>query len=269
MINFKKAFILLFILGPILIFAQTEPNQIKIVPTEEEISPATITIEFVTSSKTSTETPNFREKIQILKEKIKNIKSSDEFKNEIQKLKDEQKALREAINKRIEEIREQKEKLIKETRENLLPKIEMLKEKQREASLKMYDKINDLNKNFTDNYLKYISQIEEKLVKAEEKIKELKSRGLNTENAEKKLLEAQNKINELREQVLNQQNKIYDFKDLSTSTPVKQYFAQKVKEFRETHKNLRELIVKEGRSVVKNVLDEIKKLLATTTPSQQ
>jgi len=271
----RTKILILNLLIPFLILAQTEVNPIKIMPLEDEISKATVSIEVSTSSnERSTSTFEFKERIEKIRERIRNLKSQNisKLKEEIDRLKEEQKFIREEISKKTEELRIQREKIIEEMKSNIESKFSSLKDKQKEAALRIFAKMNELNKIFTDNYLRYILQIEEKIVRAEEKIKEMKSRGIVTGDAEMKILEAQNKINELREKIISQQNKIYEFEDFNTSTtstPPNKYFAQKVKEFRENHKELRELIVKEGRRVVKDILDEIKKALTpTTTPSQ-
>jgi len=233
----------------------------------EEIT-STVPGEFATSV-----FPNKIERVKELIEELKKKKgiTKEEFISEISNVKEEQRRKIKDLEDRIETLTKERVKNLEGYKVKIKEKIDELginlNEKQNEALERLYDKINELNKIHTDNYLKYLFQIEEKLLKLEAKAREIESRGIDVSSIELALIEAQEKINELKSKVIEQQSKIYSFTDLKA--PLRNYFAQKIEELRNDHQNLRQLIVKEGREVVRKVLEEVKNTLKVSTSTPQ
>lgn len=245
----------------------------------EETTPtiSATTVESTISPSTSTIYQTFKEKLENLK-KLK-LQEKENIKKYLDELKNEQDMARQQFFQKIQELNEKRRQFLEEKKTELQNKIneakQLFNEKRKAAIANLYNKINDVNKIQTDNLLKYITQLEEKLIKLEARTKEIEARGFNVESIKIKILEGQNKINELKDKVIAQQNKIIDLSDVPTSTVnmAKDYLAKKIKELREEHQALRQEVVKEGRQALKDVLDEIKKVIYSTstqlTPSNQ
>ncbi len=199
----------------------------------------------------------------LLKEELaKREKPSTEEREDLMEKKEVIKKIRPLLIKRYLQAKEEREKKLKAFKAKLREKVkQMPEEKKMEILERFVDRLNNLNLKLTDTYLRYVNsldKISEKLIQRAEKVEEAK--GIDLSEFKSTVQDFRADLLQAREDILAQQERVYQLEEGFEN--LGETLRSILREFREDHKELREMLRGYKRNLVE-VVKSFKEYLLT------